>query len=114
MASKQALGVPRALDAEELVVVVHAPELLLPADLKVVGLVEVGPGPRGVLAELVQGLVSLLRIMNHCRQNFENIFGYSPHKRGQEADSLPGNHHKYPASTGCSMCLPEAHLVPEG
>ena len=57
MADKHPLWVPRALDAEELVVVVHAPELLLPTHLEVVGLVEVGPGPGGVQAELVQGLV---------------------------------------------------------
>ena len=57
MADKHPLWVPRALDAEESVVVVHAPELLLPTHLEVVGLVEVGPGPGGVQAELVQGLV---------------------------------------------------------
>ena len=57
MADKHPLWVPRALDAEEFVVVVHAPELLLPTHLEVVGLVEVGPGPGGVQAELVQGLV---------------------------------------------------------
>ena len=53
VAGEQALRIPGALDVQQFVVVVHAPELLLPAGLKVVCLIEVGPGTRGILAELV-------------------------------------------------------------
>ena len=56
VADEHPLGIPRVLDAEERVVVVHAPELLLPPGLEEVGLVEVSPGPGGLLPELVQGL----------------------------------------------------------
>ena len=59
VAGEQALRIPGILDAQQFVVVVHAPELLLPAGLKVVCLIEVGPGTRGILAELVQGLIGM-------------------------------------------------------
>ena len=59
VAGEQALRIPGTLDVQQLVVVVYAPELLLPTGLKVVCLIEVGPGTRGILPELVQGLMGM-------------------------------------------------------